>query len=171
MGLFSVLYSTFSHGVVDLCPEHPRRIVGTAWGKFLLGLALCCLWPAMAPAQGHHAAGDVAVVGNLDLPVANLSMHDVRRLFLGETRYWKGNLPVVLVVPPAGTHERYVLLHDVYRMNEAQYKQYWIGRILRGEAITAPKTAESLAAAQNLVGTLPGCVTVLSMNQTTTRNT
>ena len=110
----------------------------------------------------------MAVVGNPGLPVANLSMHEVRRLFLGQTRYWKGNLPVVLVVPPTGTHERYVLLHDVYRMNEAQYKQYWIGRILRGEAITAPKTADSRAVAQKLVARLAGCVTVLSTNQTTT---
>lgn len=135
-------------------------------GGFLLLMALCSLWPAPVPAQTHHAGGDIAVVGSQDLPVANLSLHEVRRLFLGETRYWKGNMPVVLIVPPAGTHERYVLLHDVYGMNEAQYKQYWIGRILRGEAITAPKTADSLSAAQTLVASLPGCLTVLNVNQT-----
>lgn len=111
----------------------------------------------------------MAVVGNHDLPVTNLSSHEVRRLFLGETRYWKGNVPVVLVVPPPGTHERDVLLHNVYRMNEAQYKQYWTSRILRGEAVTAPKTAESLNSAQKLVARLPGSLTILSVNSTATK--
>ena len=168
MGLFSVLYSTLSGRGASLCAGHARRKALTGRGRFLLAIALCCLWPASIPAQAHHAGGVVAVVGNPGLPVTNLSMHDVRRLFLGETRFWKGNLPVVLVVPPTGTHERYVLLHDVYRMNEAQYKQYWISRILRGEAITAPKTAESRTAVQKLVASLPGCVTVLRTNQATT---
>lgn len=113
----------------------------------------------------------MAVVGNHDLPVANLSSHEVRRLFLGETRYWKGNVPVVLVVPPPGTHERYVLLHSVYRMSETQYKQYWTSRILRGQAVTAPKTADSLTAAQKLVAKLPGSLTILSVNPTATQKT
>ena len=72
----------------------------------------------------------------------------------------------MLIAPPVGTHERYVLLHDVYRMSEAQYKQYWIHRILRGEAVSAPKTANSLSAAQKLVASLPGGVTVLNFNRT-----
>lgn len=108
------------------------------------------------------------MVGNGGLPVSNLSLHDMRRLFLGETRYWKGNIPVVLIMPPARTHERDVLLHSVYRMNEAQYKQYWIGRILRGEAMNAPKTAESLSSARSLVASLPGGVTLLNAHQANT---
>lgn len=167
MLLFSILCSTLSRRGGVACAEAPACPRVNKRGWVLLGMALCCLWPVAVLAQTHHAAGDVAVVGNRDLPVANLSLHEVRRLFLGETRYWKGNVPVVLIVPPAGTHERYVLLHDVYRMNEAQYKQYWIGRVLRGEAITAPKTADTLSAAQNLVASLPGCVTMLTVNQTT----
>lgn len=134
--------------------------------KLLLGVAVSSFCAGTVLAQTRHAGRVVAVVGNGGLPVANLSLPEVRRLFLGETRYWKKDLPVVLIVPPAGTHEHDVLLHIVYRMNEAQYKQYWVGRILRGEAISAPKTADSLAAAQRLVASLPGGVTVLSPNQT-----
>lgn len=171
MRVFSVVCRLLSGRDGDLSPQQARPIGVSMRGKLLLGVALCAFWPAVGPAQAHHAGGDVAVVGNGDVPVANLSLHEVRRLFLGETRYWKGNLPVVLIVPPAGTHERDVLLHSVYRMNEAQYKQYWIGRILRGEAVSAPKTAESLSAAQNLVANLPGCVTILNSTQTTSRNT
>jgi len=169
MVVFSVLYSTLAGkgaGVSGVVPIRARVKLG---GKFLLAFALLSLWPTTVPARNHPAGGEVAVVGNQDLPVANLSSHEVRRLFLGETRYWKGNVPVVLVVPPPGTHERAVLLHNVYRMNETQYKQYWISRILRGEAVTAPKTAESVAAAQKLVAKLPGSLTILSVNPTATK--
>ena len=127
-------------------------------------LAVC----AGVAAQTHHEGGDVAVVANSDLPVGNLSLYEVRRVFLGETRYWKNDLPVVLIVPPAGTHEREVLLHDVYRMNEAQYKQYWIGRILRGEAVSAPKTADSMGIANDLVASVQGCITVMNMSDVST---
>ena len=171
MLVFSVICRLLSGKGSRLSPQHADRIGVSMRGRLLLGVVLCTVWPAVGPAQAHRSGGDVAVVGNGDLPVANLSLHEVRRLFLGETRYWKGNLPVVLIVPPAGTHERNVLLHSVYRMNEAQYKQYWIGRILRGEAVSAPKTAESLSAAQNLVASLPGCVTILNSSRSTSRKT
>jgi|SRR5579862_572230 len=166
MALFSAVCRALCGREGGLRVRHRASVGVRMRGKLLLAVALCLFWPATGSARTHHPAADVAVVGNADLPVGNLSLHEVRRLFLGETRYWKGNLPVVLIVPPAGTHERDVLLHSVYRMNETQYKQYWTGRILRGEAVSAPKTAESLAAAQNLVASLPGCVTILNSNQT-----
>lgn len=166
MLLFAAFYGFLSDGDGNVSMRLGGAAEGRMWGKLLLAVALCSFWPITGQAQAHHLGGDVAVAGNLDVPVANLSLYEVRRLFLGETRYWKGNLPVVLILPPIGTHERDVLLQRIYRMNEAQYKEYWIGRILRGEAVSAPKTAESLAAAQNLVTSLPGCVTILNLNQT-----
>src|SRR5579864_1915534 len=74
---------------------------GRMWSKLLLAVAVCSFWPITGQAQTHHPGGDVAVAGNSDVPVANLSLYEVRRLFLGETRYWKGNMPVVLILPPA----------------------------------------------------------------------
>ena len=135
-----------------------------------MGIAFLLLLPATILAQSRHDAGDVAVVANRDVPQANLSLYEVRRIFLGETRYWKNDLPVVLIVPPAGSHEREVLLRNVYRMNEAQYRQYWVGRILRGEAVSAPKTAESVSVARELIATLPGCVTVMNANDVNSKN-
>jgi len=164
--LFAAFYRYYPAGMATSAHGLTAPFGGRMWSKLLLAVAVCSFWPITGQAQTHHPGGDVAVAGNSDVPVANLSLYEVRRLFLGETRYWKGNLPVVLILPPIGTHERDVVLQKVYRMNEAQYKEYWIGRILRGEAVSAPKTAESLAAAQNLVASLPGCVTILNLNQT-----
>src|SRR5215510_12443739 len=164
MLLFSVVYSLLPDGFGYHLLETPARApAGTRTrSRFLLLVAFCALISGTLLAQGHHEAGPVVLVANRDLPVANLSLYEVRRVFMGETRYWKNNLPVVLIVPAAGTRERDVLLHSVYRMNEQQYKQYWIGRILRGEAISAPKTAESVSMARELVASVPGCISVMN---------
>jgi len=164
MRVFSVTYSLLPDGFCYHLSETPARTpAGTSTrSRFLLLVAFCALISGAVLAQGRHEAGAVAVVANRDLPVANLSLYEMRRVFLGETRYWKSNMPVVLIVPAAGTRERDVLLHTVYHMTEAQYKQYWIGRILRGDAISAPKTAESASMARELVASVPGCITVMN---------
>lgn len=123
---------------------------------FFMGL------PALLFSQARHENGDVAVVANADVPVDNLSIFEVRHIFRGEKQYWKSNLKVVLLVPPEGAHERDVMLHVVYRMSESEYKQYWIGRIFRAQAISPPKTAESSTTAKNLLTRLSGCITLMS---------
>lgn len=123
---------------------------------FFLGLS------ALLFSQARHESTDVAVVANADVPVDNLSIFEVRHIFRGEKQYWKSNLKVVLLVPPEGAHERDVMLHVIYRMSESEYKQYWIGRIFRAEAISAPKTAESSTTAKQLVTMLSGCITLMN---------
>ncbi len=164
MGLISVTYGISFDGANEaffaFCGSTLDRKAAT---RYWLVAGFFLLLSANMLAQARHDAGDVALVGNGDLPLANLSLYDVRRVFLGETRYWKSNLPVVLIVPPAGTRERDVLLRRVYRMNEAQYKQYWIGRILRGEAVSAPKIAASHDVTNELVAHVPGCITIMNV--------
>jgi hypothetical protein len=127
---------------------------------------VCCMGPASpVSSQTRSEGGDVAVVVNADVPVDNLSIFDVQHVFRGEKQFWKRNLKVVLLAPPAGGHERDVMLHVVYKMSESEYKQYWIGRIFRAEAISAPRTADSTAAARNLVASLPGCVTLMNASE------
>jgi len=172
MAIFSATYGMPLKGEGDIFSARSGCALGQkkVRGRVLFSFILVFLLSATALEQGRHDGGGVAVVANRNLPVGNLSLPEVRRIFLGETRYWKSNLPVVLIVPPAGTHERHVLLHSVYHMTEAQYKQYWTGRILRGEVIRAPKTAESASAARDLIASLPGSITVMNVNELSGRN-
>lgn len=128
----------------------------------LLSLALLPDSRAMIAPQIHRAGGDVAIVASADVPVDNLSIFEVRHIFRGEKQYWKSNLKVVLLVPPEGRHERDVMLHVVYRMSESEYKQYWLGRIFRAEAISAPKTAETPNTVSFLINSHSGCITLIN---------
>jgi len=172
MAVFSAIYGMPLNGEGFTFSVNSGRIWSQikARGRVLVCFLLVSLLSATGLPQGRHDGGGVAEMGNRNLNVGNLSLPEVRRIFLGEVRYWKSNLPVVLIVPAAGTHERHVLLHSVYHMTEAQYKHYWTGRILRGEAIRAPKTAESAAAARDLIASLPGSITVMNVNELSGRN-
>ena len=133
----------------------------------LLSLLLSCSLPALLLSQARHEATDIAVVANASVPGDNLSIYEVRHVFKGEKQYWKSDLPVVLVVPATGTHERDVMLQLIYKMTESEYRQYWIGRIFRADATSPPKTADSSEIAKDLVASLPGCVTVISSSDVT----
>lgn len=128
----------------------------------------CVLWLCvlLMPQQvKHEGIADIAVVVNREVPVNGLAMYEVKRIFRGEDKYWKSNLPIVLIVPATGMREREVMLHNIYKMNESQYKQFWVEQIFRVQAFSAPKIADSSVTANKLVSSVPGCITLMSANE------
>jgi ABC-type phosphate transport system substrate-binding protein len=107
-------------------------------------------------AQRHDV--DIAVVVHPDAPVSNLSLSDVRKVFLGDRQYWSSNVPVVLLIRAPVAREREVVLKIIYQMSESQFKQYWIAKIFRAEAATAPKVVYSNDMANQLVTAIPGAI-------------
>jgi ABC-type phosphate transport system substrate-binding protein len=107
-------------------------------------------------AQGHEV--DIAVVVHPDAPVSNLSLSEVRKVFLGDRQYWSSNVPVVLLIRAPVARERDVVLKIIYQMSESQFKQYWIAKIFRAEAATAPKVVYSNDMANQLVTAIPGAI-------------
>jgi hypothetical protein len=126
----------------------PARIV-----KLLIVLALC-VWPLLPSATG----ADIAVVVREDAPVDSLSLNDVRKLLMGERQFWSGSLRVTLLIREPGTREREVVLKEIYHMNEAEFRRYWIEKIFRAEAQTGPKIAYSDQMATDLVAAIPGSI-------------
>ena len=103
-------------------------------------------------------AGDVAIVVRPETPVDNLSLGDLRRVLLGDRQFWSSNLRVTLLVRAPGAHEREVVLNTVYQMSEAQYRQYWIAKVFRAEAASAPRIVYSSEMAVELASSLPGAL-------------
>ena len=111
---------------------------------------------AAAVGQSHDV--DVAVVVHPDTPVSNLSLADVRKVFLGDRQYWTSNIPVVLLIRAPVARERNVVLKIIYQMSESQFKQYWIAKIFRAESASAPKVVYSNDMANELVTAIPGAI-------------
>jgi ABC-type phosphate transport system substrate-binding protein len=120
-------------------------------------LLLFPLLQNVVSAQSSHGS-DLAVVVNSDTPVTDLSLADVRKVFLGERQYWNSKLPVVLLIRAPVARERDVVLRVIYQMSEEQYTQYWVAKIFRAEVTTPPKIVYSNDMEYELVAALPGSI-------------
>ena len=103
-------------------------------------------------------SGDIAVVTNPQTPVNDLPLAEVRKVFLGERQYWTSNMPVILLVRAPVAREREVVLKTIYQMSESQFKQYWVAKIFRSEAVSAPKIVYSSDMTNELLSVIPGSI-------------
>jgi ABC-type phosphate transport system substrate-binding protein len=124
-------------------------------------MCLCCL--ETAASQSHDV--DVAVVVHPDTPVSNLTLAEVRKVFLGERQYWSANVPVVLLIRAPVARERSVVLKTIYQMSDSQFKQYWIAKIFRAESASAPKVVYSNDMANELVTAIPGAIAFIDTRE------
>ena len=127
---------------------------------FLLLAAIC----VVALAQKSPDV-DIAVVVHPDTPINNLSMAEVRKVFLGDRQYWSTNVPVVLLIRAPVARERDVVLKRIYQMSDAQFKQYWIAKIFRAESASAPKVVSSNDMANELVSAIPGAIAFIDARE------
>ena len=126
---------------------------------------LLILLAAAPPAQSTAAVSDIAVVVGRDVPVDDLSFNDLRKIVLGDRQFWSSNLRVTLLIRVPMAHEREVLLKNVLQMSEAQFRQYWIGKVFRAENASAPKAVYSNEMAVSLVNNIPGSVAFIEASQ------
>ena len=119
--------------------------------------------PATAGAQAS-ARQPIAIVVNPRSGVTDLSFADLRRIFLGQQQYWPDRSKVTLLVRAPVARERVVVLDEIYRMDEDQFRQYWIGKMFRAEVAGGPKIVYSADMAMNLVSVIPGSITFVPVS-------
>jgi ABC-type phosphate transport system substrate-binding protein len=111
----------------------------------------------LSTAQTTHGS-DIAVVVHPDTPIGELSLSEVRRVFLGDRQYWNSKLPVTLLIRAPVARERDVVLRIIYQMSEAQFKQYWVAKIFRAEVTSPPRIVYSNDMQYDLVTAIPGAI-------------
>ena len=126
----------------------------------LAGFLLAC---SCLPLHAQSTPGsDIALVVHSSVPVDGLSFSELRKLVLGDRQYWAPNLRVTLLLRAPVARERDVVLQKVYEMSEAQFRQYWIGKVFRGEVATGPKIVNSTDMVIGLVSSTPGSITFMN---------
>ena len=110
-------------------------------------------------------ASGIAVVANANVPVNNLSLADLRKLLLGDRQFWNSDLRVTLLIRAPMARERDVVLNKICQMTEAQFRQYWIGKVFRAESPAGPKTVYTSEMAISLAGTIPGSLTFVDAGE------
>jgi hypothetical protein len=108
---------------------------------------------------------DIAVVVNARNDANALSVSDLRKILLGERKFWKGSEPVQLVLRQPGTPERDKVIELLLKMDDAEFARYWRDMVFRGEALGEPLSVPSNGMASEYVVDMPGGITfVLGKN-------
>ena len=131
-------------------------------------LLLLAAWLVVAGDSSSAAppqAADVAIVVNPAVPVDNLSLAELRKVFMGDRQYWTSNLRVTLLIRAPVARERDMVLKIIYQMTEAQFRQYWVSKVFRAEVASGPRIVYSNETATELVGASPGSIAFVDASQ------
>ena len=130
--------------------------------KFWLRFAVAVMALLCAAQSFAQSSQDVAVIVHPKNNVDNLTMAELAKIFRGERQYWRANLPVLVLLRTPGSDEREVVLRNIFRMTESQYKQYWISRIMRAEATSPPAELYSSGMTKEGVSSIPGSIACIN---------
>ncbi len=125
---------------------------------------LVAFWLITIRAAGTPAEADVAIVVSPSNPVNNLTLADLRKIYMGERQYWTTSSPVIVLMRSPGAREREVILRVVYQMTQEQYTHYWVAKVMRAEASDPPASLFSYGIVQEGVRGNPGAIGYVNMN-------
>lgn len=105
----------------------------------------------------------LAIVVNRSNTVDDLSMAELRRIFLGERSHWPNGRRITLVMRDPGEPERKTILRDVCQMNESELKNHFLHGLFTGEILVSPKILSTPVGVRKFVFNVPGAIGYLRL--------
>ena len=124
----------------------------------IAAVAACALAAGTFDRPVAAQSGDVAVVVHPDVAIDNLSLADLRRIWLGDREFWPSGERITLLIRAPVAQERDAVVSRLCRMTEAQFRQHWIAKVFRNESPSGPKIVYSAESALEQVGRVPGAI-------------
>jgi len=140
---------------------------GSALAAALLVAANLVLPGTSALAQEVVRSSPIAIVVHKDTDVKNLSLAELRNIFMANQQFWSNRKRIVLLVRAPKSEERDFVLNTIYEMDEAQFRQYWIAKMFRAEVPRGPKIVFSTDMMLELVIAIPGSISFVSADEVT----
>jgi ABC-type phosphate transport system substrate-binding protein len=114
-------------------------------------------------AQGANTAptsGDdtLAIIVNQTNNVDDISLKELRTVFLGERSHWANGRRITLVMMDPGLAERRAVLRDICRMSETEFSRHFLQGLFTGEVFVSPKTLSSPTGVRKFVFNVPGAI-------------
>ncbi len=134
------------------------------------GIGVCVAFlavGALASAEEITSSSPIAIVVHKDSQVENMSLDDLRSIFLADQQFWPDRTRVILLVRAPQSDERDFVLNRIYQMTEAQFRQYWIAKMFRAEVPRGPKIVFSTDMALDLVVAIPGSISFIRADEVT----
>ena len=133
-------------------------------------LLFCLLFTAQSATANPEVTiskEGLAIVVHRDTNVDNLSMNELRNIFLANQQFWPNRSRIILLVRAPQSDERDFVLNTIYQMNEAQFRQYWIAKMFRAEVPRGPKIVFSTDMTLDLVVAIPGSISFMRADAVT----
>jgi ABC-type phosphate transport system substrate-binding protein len=122
-------------------------------------LAAILIFGALPRGAAHRPTAPVlAIVVSRASALSNISLSDLRRIYLGDMTRWADGRRIVPVVLPPASVEQSFFLNRALQMADIDYAQHWIGQIFRGRVAGPPHTASSSASARRFVAANPDAI-------------
>jgi ABC-type phosphate transport system substrate-binding protein len=120
----------------------------------LMLAATAALWTRPVRAGGDSI---VVIVNNAN-PVDNLSMGDLKKIFLSDRSHWDTGKSVAPVMVTTGSPERTAFLKIVCGMSDGDFGKYFMQAAFSGKSVTPPKEVGNAAAVKAAVAGSPGAI-------------
>ena len=138
-----------------------------AFATAMLTFVWMTLSGSSALAEEVVATSPVAIVVHKDTDVEDLSLSELRNIFLANQQFWPNRTRITLLVRAPKSEERDFVLNTIYEMDEAQFRQYWIAKMFRAEVPRGPKIVFSTDMMLELVIAIPGSISFVSAAEVT----
>ena len=100
----------------------------------------------------------LAIIVNQSNTIDDLSLKDLRTVFLGERSHWPNGRRITLVMMDPGLSERKAVLRDVCHMNETEFSRHFLQGLFTGEVFVSPKTLSTSVGVRKFVFNVPGAI-------------
>jgi ABC-type phosphate transport system substrate-binding protein len=105
-----------------------------------------------------EAAEEVDVVINKSNSLAQLSLDDARKIFMGDKTVWPNGKHITVMMLAPGQPERAAIVREIYKMNEADYDRYFLEAAFTGRVSAPPKEVRSAVQMKQLLAQNPGAI-------------
>ena len=136
-----------------------RLVIIGLVASWLLGVSHRSAYAGPSEVETTNArAQNLAIIVNTSNTIDNLSLPELRKVFLGERKHWPNGRRITLVMMEPGQPERKALIREVCQMNETDFSQHFLHGLFTGEVFVSPKTLASPVGVRKFVFNVPGAI-------------
>lgn len=138
-----------------------RRLLGvlTLMVMAVLLLEVCPDWAEGRAAPSAAGTDEsLAIIVNQANTINDISLKELRTIFLGERSHWPNGRRITLVMMDPGLGERKAVLRDICRMSETEFSRHFLQGLFTGEVFVSPKTLSTPTGVRKFVFNVPGAI-------------
>ena len=102
--------------------------------------------------------GPIVVIVNQANPVQNVTMAELRKIFLSDRNRWDTGKNIAPVIAARGAVERVAFLKIVCGMRDAEFSKFFLQAAFTGKDVTPPREVLSGRDVKSIVAVSPGAI-------------